>query len=78
MRKSVKKSVDTKSWDLAEHCLPIDASNADKQSLAADIQQAVEDWFDHQAMVGEAQTRFAEILTDGQFERAVREPRLPI
>lgn len=53
--------VDERSFALAEHFLPVDASDRDKWSLADTIQKAVEDWFDYQAMVGEAFTHFAEI-----------------
>lgn len=56
--------VDERSFALAEHFLPMDASDRDKWSLADTIQKAVEGWFDYQAMVGEAQTRFAEILKE--------------
>lgn len=43
---SAAKLVDPKSWELADHFLEPAASDADRQALAAAIQQAVEDWFE--------------------------------
>ena len=53
--------VDPKSWDLAEHFLPANATESDKQSLAADIQTAVENWFEHQEWLAQRRKHFAEV-----------------
>lgn len=39
-----KFSVDPKSYELAEHFLPADVSEAAKQALSQAIQDTVEDW----------------------------------
>lgn len=58
-KRPAENLVDPKSWELAEHFLFGEPhQQGDTQSLAADIQQAVEDWFSHRESLEEAARRF--------------------